>query len=240
MEHGKGSAPMSSEGFDQREGLILAYKGYVKSLVGGLVKALNLPNPHFDDFAAAGFLGLVEAAESFDFKRGSSFKSYAFHRIRGAVIDSIRKCSELQGKAYRLSRVLEAVQDVREMMRHEENIEDPTNNDDALAKLLEYAGKGALAYRLSMCEAEEEVVSIPDETPTPQEALELREESEKLQRLIQRLPKDERILMQQYYFKQKSLEEVGEEQGLGSKSWCSRLHAKALGHLKELYVKDRS
>ncbi len=228
------SASMSGTDFNQRDGLILAYKGYVRNLVAGLIRLLNLPPSYFDDFTAAGYLGLVEAADTFDFERGTDFRTYAFYRIRGSVIDTIRSCSELQGKAYRLSKALEAVQGVREMMRHDDEIEDPAKQNNAIARLLEYADKGALAYRLSLCEAEAEVLAIPDESPTPQESVLLREGSNRLRKLVRKLPKQERVVVEQYYFAHKSFDEIGEEQGLGTKSWCSRLHAKALIRLRRI------
>ena len=69
-----------------RKNLVEEFQEYVHAVVGRLMRAVNLPTHMEDEFVAAGYLGLVEAASRFDRDSGKKFKSYAFLRIRGAVI----------------------------------------------------------------------------------------------------------------------------------------------------------
>jgi len=222
---------------EARDGLVAGYKRYVNHIVGALIKALNLPQELFDDFVAAGYLGLVEAASRFDFESGSDFKSYAYLRIRGAVIDSIRETSELSGRAYRFSKALQAAQELRERLITDRAAEVETKDEqDKLASVLEYAAKGALAFRLSLYEAESEVTAIEDESANPETNMENREELGKLRELIKDLPLKERIVLEGYYLQEKSFSQIAAENEGMSKSWVSRLHDRGLSLLKELYV----
>ena len=223
-----------------RDELVVAYRKYVDHLVALLIKRMHLPLEMFDELAAAGYLGLVEAAERFDFTSGSEFKTFAFLRIRGAVIDSIRRTSDLAGKAYRYFRALQAVQDLRERMLADAAMGRPRklSQSDAqrLAVILDYAAKGALAYRLSYSDVEEEVAAIKRLDITPEDELSSRERCAILRELVKALPDNERLIIEEYYFRDKPFSQIASEHEGFSKSWVSKLHGRALERLKEMYV----
>ena len=97
----------------QRDALVEQYQGYVHATVRKLIKFMGLPANRFDDFVSAGYLGLVEAAGRFDAQANDNFQNYAYLRIRGAIIDSIREGSELKGVGYKRAQALAAAHDVR-------------------------------------------------------------------------------------------------------------------------------
>ena len=71
---------------------VLRYLPLVRSIVYRLrprTSALDV-----DDLVSAGTIGLIEAAERFDSRRGVPFTSYAYARIRGAIVDEIRRLSQ--------------------------------------------------------------------------------------------------------------------------------------------------
>ncbi len=73
-----------------RERLIISHIGYVKHVIGKIL--IELPTSvDIENLEAAGILGLVEAANRFESNKGASFKTFAFSRIRGAVLDELRR-----------------------------------------------------------------------------------------------------------------------------------------------------
>lgn len=226
-----------------RNSLIEEYRGYVNSVVRKMVHSMNLPNDLVDEFVAAGYLGLVEAAQRYDEKSGREFKSFAFLRIRGAVIDSIRECSDVSGRAYRCARALQAVHEIRDTdhgiknVRRQQKVALNTleqTSDEKLAEVLEFASKAAFVFRLTVNDAEHEMTANADPNDAESEII-LREKSECFLDLIAKLPEKERLIIEEYYINGKSFSEIMERHKDFSKSWISRLHSRAISHLKENY-----
>ena len=81
-----------------RESLILQYAPLVKYVMGRL--AIGLPAiMDYEDVLSDGTIGLIEAVERFDPAKGVKFKTYAISRIRGSIIDSLRKADRLPRSA---------------------------------------------------------------------------------------------------------------------------------------------
>ena len=213
--------------------LILEYQDFVHFIAGKLISTMKLPKSSFEEYVSAGYLGLVEAAERFDPRQGTSFKNYAFLRIRGAIIDSIRKSSDISGEAYRQARAFEAIQDIREEELLEESQENsPISNKETLARTLVHVAKGALVFRISM--SSEELEDIPDEESedNPEKILSLKQDLKEIRKNLATLSEKERLIIEEYYFKDKSFTEIAREYEGMSKSWVSRLHTRALSKLQ--------
>jgi len=223
--------------FSARDELIDDYRSYVQKIVAILIKKMGLPSKLFDDLVAAGYLGLVEAAERYDEKLGKEFRSYAFFRIRGAVIDSLRESSEFSGRAYRYAKALQAVQQLQEEGHSRAKL---TSGDASLdiARIFDYAAQGALAFRMSMSDVDEEVSSMAASNPNPEEELATRQDIAGLKELIKDLPRKERLVLEEYYFKEKSFAEIADDHEGMSKSWVCKLHSRGLGMLKQQYFKS--
>ncbi|RLC25735.1 MAG: FliA/WhiG family RNA polymerase sigma factor, partial [Deltaproteobacteria bacterium] len=73
-----------------REELILKYAPLVRYIAERMAMRLP-PSVSKDDLASAGILGLFDAIDKFDPERGVKFRTYAEHRIRGAILDELRK-----------------------------------------------------------------------------------------------------------------------------------------------------
>lgn len=207
---------------ETRNQLIEEYQGFVRKIVRYLISSLSIPIKFKDELESAGYLGLVEAADRFDPGKGIPFVQFAKIRIRGAVIDSIRKNSHLSGRAYRMSKALEAMSTLRECM-DVKSIED----------VLEFAAQGALTFELSMCEVGQEVNEIPDNGLSPLELMEKGERDKILREIVRSLPARERSIVELYYFQGKSFVDIAKEDESLSKSWVSRLHARALELIRE-------
>ena len=216
---------------ETRDRLICDYRSYVEHLVGQLIKVMRLPLTSREEFMAAGYLGLVEAAHRFKRGSGADFKTFAYLRVRGAVIDCIRQNSALSDSAYRYARAYQAVQHIA---IESDPYTSPGTAQGHLAKVLDYAAKGSLAFRLSYHDFETELSATPDPGSNPEKAYEWTQTRAGMLRHIRKLNAKERHVIESYYFKDLTLEEIADKMNV-SKSWISRLHDRALGKLREAY-----
>ena len=223
----------SAEVTNTADQLILAYQGYVIKIVGQLIRMMNLPLRYADEFISAGYVGLVEAANRFDPSSGASFSNYAMLRIRGAIIDSIRRSSEVSGNAYKVARALRGAHDIRELEKDKSFC--GKSSDERLSKILDFVAKGALTFRLSMEEAEAEISELSDSSSRPDIRFEYREKLDILKKVISELPRKERAIIKGYYFEGKSFAQIADEDCSLSRSWVSRIHARAVTLLKERF-----
>jgi RNA polymerase sigma factor for flagellar operon FliA len=218
----------------ERDVLIEEYHDFVEGLVSRLMRAMGLPQRHRDDFISAGLLGLVEAAGRFDAGRGSEFRSFAFLRIRGAVIDHIRASCELSGYAYQVLKALESAQELRAQSLEERRSGFMSTVRQA-ADGIDNLSKSAVA--LAIVSASVEAPFFGGEASSnPERDLSKKQTCEKLRAAIATLPEKERTIIEQYYFHDLTLSEVAHQYAGLSKSWVSRLHDRALGMLREKLV----
>lgn len=220
--------------YSERDSLIEEYYEFVEGLVGRLMRAMALPQRHRDDFISAGLLGLVEAAGRFDPGRGSDFRSFAFLRIRGAVIDHIRDSCELSGYAYQVFKALESAQDLRAQSLENGRAVSCSAETHAMEGV-ELLSKSAVALAIVTSSTDSPLFggNIPSD---PERELTKKQTSEKLRAAIATLPDKERTIIEQYYFHDLTLSEVAQQYAGLSKSWVSRLHDRALGMLREKLV----
>ncbi len=223
---------MSLASRERRDDLIAEYRDYVQHVVGYLIQSMGLPNQLFDDFVSAGYLGLVEAAERFDFSSGYPFKNFAFLRIRGAVIDSIRQSSELSGKAYRYAKALQASDEMRQDCAADGKFmhDRPAMTLDSV---MEYAARSIMAYRLVIGADMQGVSTAGGYGEDPETQLSSKQSENNFRDLIATLPEKERIVIEEYYFNDRTFAEIAEAHEGFSKSWVCRLHARALARLHQ-------
>ena len=248
---------MSLNEEQRKHKLIKKYQEYTHSIVRQLMNKFSLPEMLYEEFIAAGYLGLVEAASRFNPKNGSEFSNFAYLRIRGSVIDSIRKNSDLKGEAYKYAKALKSMIEFRteetileEMQKGYSNkilSKDKIQSNEngkaelkaKLSKIMHYASIGALSYKLSLSEVEiEEKISSKNSHESPEEKLQIKQENKVLSELIKKLPAKEKLVIEKYYFEDLNFEEIGLLMDGISKSWVSRIHKRALELIKQdLYLK---
>jgi len=189
------------------------------------------------DLVGYGTKGLIEAAQRFDPKLGPSFPAFAYHRIRGAIFDGMRTMGWYSRGDYARFRAEErageylAAAAARAGAEHAVGAPEATaDKAEALEALAELLGSVATIHITSLEAARDQ----PDERfQAPEQALLDREGGERVRAALAELPDKERRLLELYYFGDQNLEAAGKQLGL-SKSWASRLHARAVGHLREL------
>jgi RNA polymerase sigma factor FliA len=219
----------------QRDELILAHLSLVRHVIGKLI--VEFPDGvDRENLEAAGTLGLVEAAGKFDPSRGTQFKTFAFARIRGAVLDELRRnCPLPQQTLQLIARVRKA---------HEEL--PPPVSLDALATAvglsleeLEACLAAMQLTRMSYWDqaVEESATRLNDRQSQPDALAEQEEQKQILAQAIEALPERERLAVTLYYLEDLRLKEIGEALGL-SESRVSRVLNAALFTLGE-YIRFR-
>lgn len=203
-----------------------AHYELVERVVRRLQRELDL-SCDVGDLRAWGHQGLLEAKRRFDAERGVRFTTFAYYRVRGAVLDGVRKQGWLKRRAYAKLKAFEATDDVAEQLADAE-AQSPSATLAARAQQLGDAlAKISAAYMLSAVGQGEE--SAPD---TPEELVTSAETRDIVKQGLSGLPERERQLLEVIYFEGSTIEEAGARLGL-SKSWASRMHAKALDRMRK-------
>lgn len=239
-----GTRPPQRRSIDERNVLVDKYRDYCDRMVRLLTAKMGLSPEHYDDYQSAGYLGLIDAADRFDSASPYSFQTYAFYRIRGEIIDYIRRSGHLRGRNYHLAKALAAAESLkepclsgygRERAQHRKGVTQGDASSNELAELLDFASKALLTRKLSLSFDGPNAIDVADERPSPEEFLEKDQEHQQLRQYISELPELERLVLEAYYFRDISFLEVAEEVIGASKSWVSRIHARALRMLEERY-----
>jgi RNA polymerase sigma factor for flagellar operon FliA len=208
------------------------------SLVTVIARKILATLPGFvemDDLVGFGRIGLVEAARRFDPSRGVLFQTFAYYRIRGAVYDGIRKMAWFPSQATPGLRFEAGAAEVMEDACNREGGErGPGSVEERISETRETI-EGLAMVRLLSLPGEGEI-DLPDTSDGPLEITGIRELAALVQGCVARLDEKERSVIEDYYFRDLTLEEAGAKLGL-SKSWTSRLHARALGKLLRMCEK---
>jgi RNA polymerase sigma factor for flagellar operon FliA len=218
-------------GQSYRDELILNHLPLVRHVLGRL-RAQIPAHVDLENLESAGVLGLVEAANHFDRERGTQFNTYAYQRIRGAMLDELRRNSPLP------QQMMENVALVR---RAYETLPAPVTVDDlsaATGLTTDEVSDCLAAFRLtrmvSLEKADEMGVGtrLYDRENRPEAAVERAETSEQLTEALTGLQERERLVVTLYYLEDLRLKEIAAVVGLSESRVC-RLLAAALFHLGE-------
>ena len=210
---------------DARTQLVIEYANLVHSIARKLARELDMQN-EFDEFIAFGNQGLLEAHDRFDATRGVQFNSFAYYRIRGAMLDGIRRMSYLPRRAHAILRVAEAADHVLEPVGVAQSKNTTTDTAAEAASLDDALSKITASFVLAAVGQSEE--RAPE---SPEDQLALRRLQHSVHAALDSLPEKERVLMRGIYLEGRNAEDVAREMKI-SKSWASRMHARALSLLK--------
>jgi RNA polymerase sigma factor for flagellar operon FliA len=224
----------------ERDGLVEKHLPLVQSVARKL-RAQITARVEFDDLIGYGSKGLIEAAERFDPKHGVAFTTFAYYRIRGAMLDGLRTMGWYSRADYARYRAEERANQYLQNQSDRDGaaatglketgsvVPSPPSTEATLASLAEVLGSIATVHITSLDAA----ATVADERlPPPDAQLDSGRLSARLRDAVKALPDRERNLMELYYFADKNLEEAGAVMGL-SKSWACRLHARAVDLLRD-------
>ena len=215
------------------EELLAQHAPLVKRIAYHLLHRLP-PSVQVDDLIQAGLLGLLDATRQYDPARGASFETYAGIRIRGAMLDEIRRHDWAPRSVHRKARA--AAQALREL----ENQLGREVQDHEVAHTL---GVTLEEYYATLCDSnsakvlslhdvlERDDASTPADATDPAQHLQTRDFARSLAEAIASLPERERLVLSLYYDDELNLREIGEVLGVGE-SRVSQIHAQAVIRLQ--------
>ena len=211
--------------------LILGHLGYVRHILNRLLAQLP-PRVDADNLESAGILGLIEAARHFDPGRDVEFRTFAYQRIRGAILDELRRNCPLS------QQMLQRVAFIRRIREHLDDSATIEQLAEASGLPVENVTECLAAARLTRPESWNEAlhgasVRAP-ESVTPSEQQELRQV---LADGIETLPDTMRTAVTLHYLEGLKLREVGTVLGLSESRVC-RIVNEARKRLRE-YVRRR-
>ena len=203
--------------------------------------AASMPNSvNMSDLVQDGVLGLIDAAHRYDEGRGIKFETFAERRVRGAMIDALRRDAWPRG-VRRQRRELEAAREaLRRELGHEPSLADLAARVGSDEKRL-----GRTIVRINTIESTSPLASgdhfdenslppalVPSEPDSPDSAYEKLETRQRVRAAIQSLPWRERKVIGLYYYGEVTMKQIGAEIGV-NESRVSQLHARAVRRLRE-------
>jgi RNA polymerase sigma factor FliA len=211
--------------------------------VESLARRMAASMPHsidIGDLVQDGVIGLIDAANRFDEERGIKFETFAERRVRGAMIDALRKDAWPRG-VRRQRRELEAA---REELRRELGCE-PSLADLAARVGSDEKRLSRTIVRINTIESTSPLATVdhadestlpaallPSEPDRPDNAYEKLEVRDRVRKAIQSLPWREQKVIGLYYYGEVTMKQIGQEIGV-NESRVSQLHARAIRRLRD-------
>jgi RNA polymerase sigma factor FliA len=235
---------MSAQSNDRKNARVEAGLPFVEALARRMAATM----PHsidLSDLVQDGVIGLIDAAERFDEARGIKFETFAERRIRGAMIDALRKDAWPRG-VRRVRRELEAAREkLRVTLGHEPSLADLAHEIGAdekrlgktIVRINTIESTSPLSCGDNIDEAQLPAVLVPAEPERPDSAYEKSEVRDRVRGAIESLPPRERRVISLYYYGEVTMKEIGSELGV-NESRVSQLHARALRRLRDALGAD--
>ncbi|MDR2670506.1 MAG: FliA/WhiG family RNA polymerase sigma factor [Oscillospiraceae bacterium] len=227
---------VETRSLEARNELVMHYVHLVKSIVCRMVPTYR-KHVDFDDLMSCGVLGLMDAIDKFDIHKEVKFETYASLRIKGEIIDQIRKQDwapiSLRQKIKRIEEGYHELEGRLGRSASEKEVAEFVNMDvESVKRTLDESHTFNLVcldeILVDRIKSEEMMVSNEE---TPEEHIEADELKEILGRYIDNLPEKERLVVTLYYFEELTLKEIGLVLGV-SESRVSQIHSKALMGLR--------
>ncbi len=221
-----------------REKLILEYASLVKLVAGRLSMYLGY-NVEYDDLVSYGIFGLIDAIDKFDSMKAVKFETYASLRIRGAILDQIRKMDWIPRTIRQKQKKIDAA------MKEIESSTGRAATDEEIALSLGISEDDYVTWQsqmkitglVSLNEFMESGSEIPaDQTSQrrfdgPEEVIEKEELKKILQQALELLTEKEKKVILLYYYEDLTLKEISNVLEV-SESRVSQLHTRALQKMK--------
>lgn len=232
-----------------REKIILEYANLVKIIAGRLSIYLGY-NVEYDDLVGYGTFGLIDAIDKFDYEKGVKFETYASLRIRGAILDQIRKMDwiprTLRQKQKKLDAAYQKIENIYGRIATDDEI--AAELDISLNELETWQNQTKITNLVSLDEYMEQgegklESSYSGDYAQPEKVAEKKELKELLIGALEYLTEKEKKVIVLYYYEDLTLKEISAILEV-SESRISQLHTKAiqkmrikLGNYIELFMR---
>jgi len=223
----------------RKEEIIIRFAPLIRVIVNRI--ALKLP-PHVDteELINSGVIGLMDAIEKYDPMKGTSLKTYAEFRIRGAILDELRSLDwaprSIRQKVNRLEGAYANLERQLGRAATDEEVAEALNID--LEEFYEILAQASAVCLVSLYDMEREegdtrcfLETIASEEADPALALESQEVYDTIGRAIETLPEKEQMVVSLYYHHEMTMKEIGKVLNL-TESRVSQIHTKAVLRLR--------
>lgn len=228
--------------YDEREEMILKYIPYVKYIASRLISG-KPPGIEIDDLISFGVIGLIDAIEKFDPTKGIKFETYATVRIRGAIIDELRKISWIPKSAFSKLSVLNRTREELESKLNREPSEqelaesmkttvEDIRNIQSYVNYVSIVSLDEVFFKSDDEDLQFKNIIEDENSPQPEKILEENEKFSVLKDAIELLPEKDKIVLNLYYFEKLTLKDIGRILDI-SESRVSQLHSRAIVRLRE-------
>ncbi len=228
---------MANRTLEVRETLIIEYSGLVKVVAKKLGMYLGYA-VELDDLIGYGVFGLIDAIDKFDYHKGVKFETYASVRIRGAILDQIRKMDWIPRTVRQKQKRLEqAVNELEvQLGRAATNGELANHLEITVSELENWQTRMSLSNIVSWEEfieqgSEVRLDSAPSKFEQPEQRVEKEELKKMLVEALDGLTENEKKVILFYYYEDLTLKEISKILEV-SESRISQLHTKALQKMK--------
>lgn len=223
-----------------REKIILEYAPLVKLVAGRLSMYLGY-NVEYDDLVSYGIFGLIDAIDKYDYAKEVKFETYASLRIRGAILDQIRKMDwiprTIRQKQKRIDAVCKDIETRLGRSATDEEIASALGISDD--EYLEWQSQMKITNVVSLNEYMEQGAEVPAEGnqfttarfDSPEENIEKEELKKVLEESLEQLTEKEKKVILLYYYEDLTLKEISNVLEV-SESRISQLHTRALQKMK--------
>ncbi|NLK24368.1 MAG: FliA/WhiG family RNA polymerase sigma factor [Clostridiales bacterium] len=229
------------QGFKGKEHIIEEYTPLVKYIASRVSLGKN-KYMDYDDLVSYGLIGLMDAITKYDESKGIKFSSYASIRIKGAIIDEIRRARPIsKGAMDKLNKYNKAVEILQNKLFRE-----PTNEEIAqqlnvtvadvaeIENYINYISIVSLDDIIFSNDDDMNVMGVIEDkqSPSPEQTFENKEKISNLSDAISKLKEKDRIVLNLYYYERLTLKEIGKVLEVSESRVC-QLHSRAIRNLRE-------
>lgn len=229
----------------QKEILVEKYIPLVKYLASrvmiGKTKYIE-----YEDLVSYGIIGLLDAINRYDSEKGMQFSSYATLRIKGAMIDEIRKHRPIsKGAMDKLAKYNESVEVLQNQLMREPSLKEialyMNISENDVSQIENYINYMSIISLESVLYSDEDDVTIMDTiedkySMSPEDSLENEEKIKVLQEAIEMLKEKDKLVLKLYYYEKLTLKEIGVILEVSESRVC-QLHSRAIRNLKSIMTK---
>jgi RNA polymerase sigma factor for flagellar operon FliA len=230
---------------DDRERIIEEFLPIIKHLAFKVSRGFD-DDGITEDLISSGVLGLLEAMEKFDATRGIKLNTFAYLRIRGAMIDELRKRDwfprSARTKAKKLEEVIRKLEARLGRYPREEEVaaELKVDLDDYLIMLKDFGSLSVLSIEdiseVSGMDRDGIIRYVMEEGASPEKLAEMKELEVMLGHEIDRLPEKQRLVLSLYYYEDMNMKEIAEVLGI-TEARISQIHSQAVLSLRTFLKK---
>lgn len=231
---------------DERERTIEEFIPVIKHLAYKVARGYD-DDTIIEDLVSAGVVGLLEAMEKYDVSKGVKLNTFAYLRIRGAMIDELRSRDwfprSVRSKAKKLGEVIRKLENKLGRYPTEDEVAQAMNIDleDYLSMLKDFGNLSVVSIEeLSETSGEdrEKIIRyVIDESDDPEKFAEFLEIEGILAREIDRLPDRQRLVVSLYYHEDLNMKEIAKTLGITEARVC-QIHSQCILNLRTTMKKQ--